>query len=1087
MRPRNTTVILLTWLIAWGVPLTVGCLLAMRANRMRRPDAPEARNHIHLPAGIGDGRGDVLFSLKASPGAATLIVVPGTITPTTPGNAKVTKLAGTDTILIGRYFYQLAYTGGNLRWELVGARMRFHEVVGRNPTFDENATPIYEPKIENGRDLALWLNGLPSRAFTTLAGSECGAAEALCIDVHDGIDRITIERRSDSGNFLHVFVGKPIPVHVDDVLWIANFPYRLTAVPNAKEADLLLDEDYKSLHGNRSGLGAPGLSGTGELNGTAFLFEDISSEFRANHLATRRWDPETEDDLQRLIDASLLCLTYRHQDDRIVPHVDWTDLASGVCRDPLGLVQPQRPAGIGPALLKLYVRQRQNDQLIRRTNDLLARLPAAAPDDFPLDFEWWPVTTPTGAVTLPVRIWGVRTGSTGRNLIASTNSGSTPDPLEGAVVLRSRSGAQTVLARNVAGDRVYASGEDLLGLGPLLGIRGSVDGLDEITPAAIKSLRQQADSKAPQKKSSGPLTLTIDPDLQAALWAALKSQAAKIFATPPTYEQSPYFGLSAVVMDAENGDILSVLNWPSGLIWEDSARLESLRAGGSWGVPIPPLNEAMLRAEKVGSVFKIMAMYAMSDAGVLDLQAGPVGPLCGKRPFGAMATRAGGRVERLGGPFEDGQLGPLPTGLNGLARGLDGATATSCNTYFAYAATMLLNSNPPEIDEIGTCPIDQHNHRTDTGQPTSRQWLLCTMNESASTRRPAKGGGATNWLLLPEGEDLGQMGHRAFTDAKGGYFTHILHAGFRFLYRDSDGRLRGRDAHSYEGTDYRNDWMAGMPGSEEHVFLYPAVFSPLSHFGGGAESWDGITQNVDGKRLQWHDFAAQAIGEAGQGSALTVAAMYSAVARNDGAMPAPRLVHQDTVSTSHIFDLQNNRLERIRQALRQPLISGSGTARALGAFLKHNQIDMDYVLGKTGTFSIQFQSAQPAGHGVQSCPAPAPAGCPLATAESLLSDTAISTAMLGATACEKAMVTPVHRYPQSAPATAAGPQGAAKVEGTVRKEIHTTFAGIFLPHQQEGHPLVAVLISDLNETGHDDRAARNVIAPLMKAISDWMH
>src|SRR5205823_5019629 len=148
----------------------------------------------------------------------------------------------------------------------------------------------------------------------------------------------------------------------------------------------------------------------------------------------------------------------------------------------------------------------------------------------------------------------------------------------------------------------------------------TVDGLDEISSSA-------------KRPENSDLTLTIDPELQKTLWASLKRELGPIGMKPRTFDQSAHFGISGIVMDAENGDVLSVLNWPSGLLWENSEKIKELQAGGPWGVPRPSMNEAMLRANKVGSVFKLLAIYSMAESGVLDRSKGDSGQSCERFPF----------------------------------------------------------------------------------------------------------------------------------------------------------------------------------------------------------------------------------------------------------------------------------------------------------------------------------------------------------------------------------------------------------------------------------------------------------------------
>jgi hypothetical protein len=261
------------------------------------------------------------------------------------------------------------------------------------------------------------------------------------------------------------------------------------------------------------------------------------------------------------------------------------------------------------------------------------------------------------------------------------------------------------------------------------------------------------------------------------------------------------------------------------------------------------------------------------------------------------------------------------------------------------------------------------------------------------------------------------------------------------------------------------------------------MFSPAAFFGG--------------KDLSWFDFAAQAIGEAGEGSALTLAAMYAGVGRDDGLLPAPQLVAHQDVKTRPIFDPKEGRVERIRRALEQPLKPGGTAFSDVEAYLKRNLIDRR-IVAKTGTFYIVPPGPQPVSGNVG---AAALAGCGVVTEAALISPEKISpltptgASLLGTELCEKRlMVTGVHRYPatvpiarpEAAPARPALPPSACRgsSNGT---EKHTTFAAVLFPKDSAGDPIVIALIVDLDECRHQPWNSHNVIQPLLKDISDWMH
>lgn len=1066
----------LAWFLSGAAPFVVSIALLHRACDMRRPDKLESASHIHLPTGVMDARDGVLFTLQTVPGLKGLRIEGSKLKPLgSTGNA-VSLLEGSQIVLVGRYFYRFTFAPPQLNWEMVGIRIRINETVGRNPGFQRKSSLTYEPKLESGKDLAAWLDGMPSRAFTIRRLADCGPGSfSSCLEFHNPAHRITIERTVPS-KFHHVQAGERVGVEATDRLWIASFPYRL--IRNADlDVDLVLTEDYETVHGDRKSLGPPGLSGTADLGGdNSFQVEDITAQFREGHLNDKRWDPETEDEYQLLVDSGLLCLGYLLDDDRVVPQIHWADIATGECRDPLGFALPQPPAGVSRALADLYVRRRRSDHLVRSANERLKQLSTVNPKDFPFIFEWWPVSTSSGLVRFPVTIWGTRTGSTNRDLTQHPSGAAVVDhPVLPTVILKDRNGNETVLSRSIGRERVYATGTSMLGLGPLIGIRGSVDGLDQVIPTRSGSQPQ--------------LVLTIDPDLQSALWTRLKSKLGKFGTDPPTLKQSVEFGISGIVLDAENGDILSVLNWPAGLVWEEAEAHKKLRAGGNWGVPQSSMNGAMLRADKVGSVFKIMAIYSMADLGVLDGKVETTGVSCNKLPFGTLETR-NGRVKPIKS-FKDNQMGPLPTGSAGLLGGLNAATAASCNTYFALAATMLLDSHPPEVTHTGTCPVDTSLRRTDTGKLSSRQWLLCTSSWIGPGGRQRKGSN-THWLLLPESENLAERSRRAFRESTHGYFERTLQAGYRLGYPDRIGRLRGHLRPSYENAAYRNDWMPGLPLAEGHVFVYPMMFSPGSHFGGDPETWGGVAIDNKAAGLTWREFAAQAIGEAGQGSALSVATMYSAAGREDGAIPAPRLVRSESVTVRSIFEPQGQRVARVRQALSQPM-SAHGTARAVGAFLKQNHIEG--VLGKTGTFTVEANASPPTNNDLEApdsniethIDARRLSACGIATDNSLVSGQKPSILWLGSDLCEKGqlMVTGVHRYPESPAIAPHSHAGEPRNGGSGKESTHTTFAAVLLPQNPREHAIIVAIIVDLDEYSGERINARQIVAPMIEEISRW--
>ena len=1092
-RTLSPALVFVLWLVVLCIPLFLAGALLRRTYFMRSQDRIEEANHVHMLSGIADPAGP-LFVLEWDPSANAFQIVAKTIRPVGLDGAEVATLGGDSRrhdLVVGRYIYRFSDSASDsdnslpqLRWELIGARIGIGDTVGRSPSFPKSGLLSYEPDRDHGHDLPLWMNGMPSNAFTVLNADSCGAqANAVCVEIGDPADRMTLERHAGTPQFTHLQSHQKIAIGSQDTLWIANLPYGFSPVQGSGDFNFALPDDYAHIRGDRTLLGPPGLNGTVPRESSEVFFEDITEQFKEHHIDERRWEPQTEDELQLLIDAGLLCLTYeRAPNAAIVPQVKWADLTAGSCTDPLGQGMVRSPRAIDQRIMEMYERHRADDLLIARTNELLERTTAAPPGDFPLEFEWWPVKNGTNWTRMPVRVWGVRTGSTGQDLNPDRSAPTGSDLPTDEIVLRSRQGQETVLTFSQAGVRLSTLAETTLGLGPLLGKRDRIDGLDEI-------------SRKPTQDHGGKLTLTIDPDLQGGLWNALKTEMVSLGEQPGAHNQSSHYGITGIAMDTENGNVLAALNWPSGLIWEDQQKLQEVESRASWGVPIASFNWAMTRADKVGSVFKLLSIYTMADAGQLDGGMGVAGPSCGgsrgSPAYVSVLFTRNGRVLTNEKPFEDGQTGPLPTGATGLSGGLDGATAASCNSYFTLAATMLLDSAPPNLRFMENCPVDEKMRRTDTGQPTSREWLLC----ERLAKRSQKGGGGkhVHWLLLPEGESLAQRSQKPFLNNDDpGYFKSAIRAGLRLGFPGQSGEpTRPNDLH-YETTPFRQDWMPGLPKAEGSVFVYPEMFSPLSYFGGGQETFGTETHPIP-SRFTWREFAAQAIGENGQGSALSVADLYSAVGRSDGAIPAPRLVDVGDPSTTKMFNSSAVRLSRIREALEQPLLHG--TAADLGAFLNKHHIEhvdqskrqVDGIYGKTGTFVLEFQEESVPQDGTEPV-MQAREGCGFVTIESLLSPAPADSSLLGTPGCEGGhlMVTGVQRYPASPRAVTGDAANTPRAPSQIKKnETHTTFVAVMEP-EHAGHPVVFALIADLDETSGQKLTARCLSAPLLESIWNWM-
>jgi hypothetical protein len=1101
------------FLLILGASLALTGFLAFQIWQQRREPAATAA-HIYVISGrpaVGDG---ALFQLEWTSDRSALSVRPGHTTPTALDGTNVTRIArGSVTrLIVGDYHYDVRLYDDNqpdgtvtsgLKFDLVGVRIRLGDEVGRAPDFFATGRMTYDPErseIESARTsqrpLRLWLDGLPVSAFRVVDASRCvlppGSQDA-CIGITGGAGRITHEKLRLSpptrdAEFEHPVKGAQVPVSSDDRLWIGHLQFEIRPVTvqagQAPRWDLTLASDYRTSRGERRGLGGVGFTirAPKMAEDVPIAVSEITNRFTSGHLSSIRWDPESEDDYQLMIDAELLCVETQTIAGAPVPQLAWADAARPGCANPLPM------AGIAPAshtlpesTLEIYRRRRGGDLLVSRTNDRLRRGIAVRPEDLPFVFEWWPRVLPGGTTQVPVRVWGVRTMATLRDLDPHPAQGARPpDFAARPIVIESRDGRPTELARSDATRREYHSAA-LNGLGPLLGIRGAVDGLDSM----VGELRTGSDATT-------PVRLTIDTDLQRTLWATLKNVTTE--AKVPTTADEPglQYGISGVVLNATDGAVLAALNWPSGLWWEDQKRFDALAASRR-GMLGRPLNDAMLRADKVGSVLKLLTMYTMADSGALDAQAGGPAPVCegggkNKHGFGVLATDARGVVSHdgIGGPFGDKWRGVVPVGASGMEAGLDASTGTSCNTYFGLAATLLLSSDPPEAVWRKDCRLDIKTlERSDDWRAHPNRWVFCETSGPLSKR--LGGDPVTHWVLLPGSAEL--LRTRAIagvTEAAGrrGYFGHALGAGYRFLYKRPSGNWgitpwRPAGTHRYRSTSYVEDWFGDLGDAEARVFNYPAMASPASYFNEQTDQIDGKTVQVGPEPAGWRSFASQAVGENGQASALSVAVLYSAIARDDGRMAAPRLIASTRPAGARTggaaiaaqqqrphFANWQARSQRLRTALLRPLRSGGTAARTVGAV---TQRFADAVFAKTGTFDYaRLVSTRPA--------AEVAAGCGVLDAPAVPG--VAWGAWLGTSLCEddELSVTRVHRYPVSA----------AVLPSSKPREVertYTAFASVLIPpNARQSPPLVVVLIADIQK-----QSAAQIASRLVPDVWAWMN
>lgn len=898
------------------------------------------------------------------------------------------------TVRIGRYALTLRYSSspgganrrhdsasqGYLSWQISGVELRVMDVVGRAPTFATTGRLEYRSDCttpgRQGAALALWADGMPSSAFRVLPDQECGNRDGLCAEALAANGWLTIERGAEKGatEFVHLTRGEKGWVPAGGLLWIAHVPFRITEV--AGERWMIVDEDYLHLRGERQALGRMLYRGEISLGPRSSVvgFYPVDQLFKGTHLQSQRWNPMQEDRYQVLIDHELLCLEI---EDRI-PRLVWKPVFEAGCRDPLvsELESPSANAvasvGVSKPVIELYRQTLATDRLVEMTNRQLAEGGyRTLVDDMAFSFEWWPYrwVDASGEARLdrfPRKLWGPRTLSSqysattlGRSREAPSGSKSSEEDLRDSANHREiRIGRTSIVARTEHGVRRY---ERLHGLGPLLGVRGHVDGLDNrLGETALDEISLEA----------GVVNLTIDPELQSALWSNLRTRMTTV-KLPDTAARRPDFGVTAVALDPSDGAVLAVLNWPEGLRWEgdgsgtlpmESRIAPNESAGRS-------LNRAFGRVNAVGSSLKILTLYAMAEAELLnDLPEPAALPepsiLRMDHRTGALIQGNDGRVSLsscVG--YSDKQKGHLPVGVDGIPRAARMAVGNSSNAFFHFVGTKMIAADGSPfhwLDPISKCPINKDGM---LDAPHS-DWLLCDLAASdykllcprfAERSEEYKNRPETVLVLPvswanPEAILPGIIG-----DA--GYYSRAINAGYRFQYLENVGTrspLRsGRNSTEYEGRAYRQDWFPHMPfDASRPLFEYPEMWSPGSALGWFKER-HGNKERVlaAGDHRNWRALAAQLVGEGGKASALSLATLYTPIARDDGLFAAPYLVVGGGVPPDTgrpAFRATRSRLKALRELLREPILRGT-------AMRSFNRADSrERVWGKTGTFDLEY-------------------------------------------------------------------------------------------------------------------------------------
>jgi hypothetical protein len=1122
----------LGWRIAFLLGVAVVSVVIVVVFKLEWFPFPRSRTDVlHIPVCGVEDQGAPLFTLRVKDGRFTII--PGMAR---PDDDSVFALEALERGVVrtmridrqDRYWYHVRYTGTELEWWLAGAALRPGDEVGRAPIFAATGRFSYavgctQAGADGRRLVPLWMDGLPANALRMLPQVDCRINEGpdACIEMLSGAGRTTLERHSTSrgseAQFLHVQPGQPLRVGPQDRLWIAHLPFDIRQESGGgDEWDMRLPDDYQATRGDRSRLGRQ-VFGRHTVLGEDDLSVDffaITELFRGRHLIPERWSPMLEDEYQLLIDHELLCVEWQSVGGRRLPQLTWKDPMKPGCHDLVAPLADTRPAlpPPPPAVFEVYRRRLTGDDgIIRRANHVLAaRVPSSHLDDLPFTFEWWPVEE--GGVTMvPNRVWGTRTLSTihyaalereRQRDIGAQQRDKDAQWSRRRVVLASRGkgGERAVLAWSDDNTRKYA--DNLYGLGPLLGRRGVVPGVD----TALKQVARPTDPDA----QPTDVQLTIDARLQQELWSALKGASRELQISPDAAGRSAY-GFTAVALDPASGDVLAALNWPEGTWWEDPA---DLHLTGAW---IPDsVNRAFRRAEKTGSTLKALTLYTIANAGLLDHPVVPTaaGPTCGgskdsPTQLGMLVTRDDLTVQPGGSrAFADKQAGPLPVSHAAIAAGLPEATGHSCNAFFAFTAAMLLSGQVPDVSypAAGCCPIDAALRRSDVPDGS---WMVCRLCSAPvkreMTRRYPLGRlpAPDLWLLAPPHHQLFERSVVQTSLAhQQGYFPRAIAAGYRFDRRLASGVTDHGRAREYEGQPLRSDWFPELGSSaDQWMFAYPRIKSPGTLFGWASDEAGQREQPLAPREHNWwHELASEVIGEGTTGSALSLAVLYTPIARVDAAFPAPRLVRTAAEPVSPAlpaFDATvGRRRQQLRIALSAPVRHG-GTAwksMALRDSMRAYGVQ-DRLIGKTGTFDLRqlirpplgeatgFGTSRTASKRRRACGVPVGLGPQGPDFRS----------QLGTETCERAglLMTGVHRYPERPP-----PEPDDVPKGRREKYHATSFVGVLdapgevsARQEQTGMPRSVVLsvVADVPFSARrGDVTAADILGHLLPKLAAWL-
>ncbi|HWM94241.1 MAG TPA: hypothetical protein VN493_26025 [Thermoanaerobaculia bacterium] len=467
--------------------------------------------------------------------------------------------------------------------------------------------------------------------------------------------------------------------------------------------------------------------------------------------------------------------------------------------------------------------------------------------------------------------------------------------------------------------------QDRAGLAPVMGDAAGLSGVE----AAVRR-------RARDIEGEEPVELSIDGDLQLAAASIVRAQAEDADVT-------------AVVLDAESGEILAVVNHPAAAqgggdgdrptAWDLGSRQTS-----------PALNRAFLRLRPAGSVLKIAGYYALVNNGMArggirwpELRREEVHPGEGW----IYLSRDGDPNPRADRLHRVCSTGPhdLPVTDRAFTSELaEERFARSCNGFFILAGLRFAGSAPLAFGRAAGARVDSSGGQFVVSLPDRPRLAEALRGGLAADFAPDEPLPRSLYGILHRvGFHPGLGGRRevgVWRQACGAPDTWAFdQAGRRVEVALADDWFRGGEAPEF------------CPGQD---FVYPTIPSP-GRMGPGVAQEEYGTALPDVKRLDEDgtlpdlQYARFVIGQDDIGmSALALAALYAPAARRDGRAVRPCLFRKQCAEDRagpRVLDISRTELmASLNRALRKVLQEGTGQIRSSLA---------DRWGAKTGTYQIE--------------------------------------------------------------------------------------------------------------------------------------